>query len=183
MFSRVWLCDTPWIVAHQAPLSMGFSRQGYWSGLLCPPPGIFLHLLHLLHCRQDWTCISYSSCIAGDSLPIESPWKPPKMYMCLYIYIYGYIYIHICCSVAKFCPILQPHGLQHTKLSCPSLSPGVCSDSWLLSWWCYLTISSSATLFSFSLQSFLASGYMYVYLNHFAVQQKLAQHCKSTMLQ
>ena len=30
---------TPWAVAHQAPLSMGFSRQEYWSGLLCPPPG------------------------------------------------------------------------------------------------------------------------------------------------
>ena len=29
----------PWTVAHQAPLSMGFSRQEYWSGLLCPPPG------------------------------------------------------------------------------------------------------------------------------------------------
>ena len=31
----------PWTVAHQAPLSMGFSRQEYWSGLPCPPPGIF----------------------------------------------------------------------------------------------------------------------------------------------
>ena len=30
---------TPWTVAHQAPLSMGLSRQEYWSGLLCPPPG------------------------------------------------------------------------------------------------------------------------------------------------
>ena len=30
-------CQTLW--AHQAPLSMGFSRQGYWSGFLCPPPG------------------------------------------------------------------------------------------------------------------------------------------------
>ena len=30
---------TPWAVACQAPLSMGFSRQEYWSGLLCPPPG------------------------------------------------------------------------------------------------------------------------------------------------
>ena len=29
----------PWTVAHQAPLSMGFYRQEYWSGLLCPPPG------------------------------------------------------------------------------------------------------------------------------------------------
>ena len=32
------LCD-PWTVAHQALLSMGFSRQEYWSGLLCPPLG------------------------------------------------------------------------------------------------------------------------------------------------
>ena len=38
-FSRVWLFATPWTVAHQAPLSMGFSRQEYWSGLPCPPPG------------------------------------------------------------------------------------------------------------------------------------------------
>ena len=30
---------TPWIVAHQAPLSMGFPRQDYWSGLLFPSPG------------------------------------------------------------------------------------------------------------------------------------------------
>ena len=38
-FSCVRLFATPWTVAHQAPLSMGFSRQEYWSGLLCPPPG------------------------------------------------------------------------------------------------------------------------------------------------
>ena len=38
-FSRVQFCVTPWTVARQAPLSMGFSRQEYWSGLLCPPPG------------------------------------------------------------------------------------------------------------------------------------------------
>ena len=31
--------ETPWTVAHRAPLSMGFSRQGYWSGVSCPPPG------------------------------------------------------------------------------------------------------------------------------------------------
>ena len=36
--SCLTLCD-PWTVAHQAPLSMGFSRQEYWSGLLCPSPG------------------------------------------------------------------------------------------------------------------------------------------------
>ena len=37
--SHVQLFATPWTVASQAPLSMGFSRQEYWSGLLCPPPG------------------------------------------------------------------------------------------------------------------------------------------------
>ena len=38
-FSRVRLCATPWTVALQAPLSMGFSRQEYWSGLPFPSPG------------------------------------------------------------------------------------------------------------------------------------------------
>ena len=38
-FSRVRLFATPLTVACQAPLSMGFSRQEYWSGLPCPPPG------------------------------------------------------------------------------------------------------------------------------------------------
>ena len=38
-FSLVQLCATLWTVALQAPLSMGFSRQEYWSGLPCPPPG------------------------------------------------------------------------------------------------------------------------------------------------
>ena len=38
-FSHVQLFATLWIVAHQDPLSMGFSRQEYWSGLPCPPPG------------------------------------------------------------------------------------------------------------------------------------------------
>ena len=38
-FSRVQFSVTPWTVALQAPLSMGFSRQESWSGLQCPPPG------------------------------------------------------------------------------------------------------------------------------------------------
>ena len=36
--SRVWLLATPWTAAHQAPLSMGFSRQEYWSGVPLPSP-------------------------------------------------------------------------------------------------------------------------------------------------
>ena len=38
-FSHVQLFATQWTLAHQAPLSMGFSRQEYWSVLPCPPPG------------------------------------------------------------------------------------------------------------------------------------------------
>ena len=53
---------------------------------------------------------------------------------------------------------LHTHRLQHTRLHCPSLSPGVHSNSCPLSWRCYLTISSSAARFSCGLQSFPASG-------------------------
>ena len=53
---------------------------------------------------------------------------------------------------------LWPHGLQHTRLPCPSQYPWVCSNSCPLSQWCHSIISSSASLFSSYLQSFLASG-------------------------
>ena len=54
-FSHVGLFATPWTVAYQAPLSMGFSGQEHWSGLPCPPPwnlpdpGIESAFLSLLH--------------------------------------------------------------------------------------------------------------------------------------
>ena len=53
---------------------------------------------------------------------------------------------------------LQLHELQHVRLLYPSLSPGVCSDSHQLTWWCHPTISSSAVPFSSCLKSFPASG-------------------------
>ena len=56
---------------------------------------------------------------------------------------------------------LPPHGLQHTRLPCISLSPGVCSNPCPLSQWSYLTISSSAASFSFCPQSFPASGFFF----------------------
>ena len=49
--SRVRLSATPWTVAHQAPLSMGFSRQEYWSGLPFPSPGESSW-------PRDWTQVS-----------------------------------------------------------------------------------------------------------------------------
>ena len=53
---------------------------------------------------------------------------------------------------------LWPHGLQHARLPCPSPTPGACSSSCPLSWWCHPTISSFVIPFSSHLQSFPASG-------------------------
>ena len=96
------LFATPWTVAHQAPLSMEFSRQEYWGAL----PYVLTNTNSLL-----W----FSCHVVSNSL--------------------------------------QPHGLQHTRLPYPSLSPRVCSNSCLLSQWCHPIISSSAFPFS-CLQSF-----------------------------
>ena len=65
---------------------------------------------------------------------------------------------HCCCySVAKSCLTLQLHGLWHTRLLCPSLSPWACSNSCPLTQWCHPTIASSVIPFS-CLKSFPASG-------------------------
>ena len=54
LFNRVRLYVTPWTVACQAPLSMEFSRQEYWSGLLCPPPGcVILRLSKSTECTTQ----------------------------------------------------------------------------------------------------------------------------------
>ena len=60
--SRVRLFATPQTAAHQAPLSMGLSRQEYWSGLPCPSPGDLPHPgiePGLLHCKQTLYCLSH----------------------------------------------------------------------------------------------------------------------------
>ena len=58
----------PWTVACQAPLSMGFSRQEYWSGLPFPSPGDLPNPgsnLGFLHCRQILYCVSYKGSQIG----------------------------------------------------------------------------------------------------------------------
>ena len=66
VLSYVLLFAMPWTVAHQASLSMGLSRQEYWMGLPCPPPGDLPQPKN-----QTWV-----SCIAGDSLSYEPQGKP-----------------------------------------------------------------------------------------------------------
>ena len=62
-----------------------------------------------------------------------------------------------CCSVAKAWT-LRPHELQHTRLPCSSLSPGICSNSGPLSLRCHATVGSSFAPFSSCPRSFPASG-------------------------
>ena len=64
-----------------------------------------------------------------------------------------------CCSVAQLCLNLQSHGLQHTRLPCPSQSPGTCSNSHPSSQWCHPTIILCHPVICFSFpQCFLESG-------------------------
>ena len=59
---------TLWSVARQAPLSTGFSRQEHWSGLPCPPPGIFL--------TQEWNPLLVSLPFwQVGSLPLSTTWE------------------------------------------------------------------------------------------------------------
>ena len=64
--------------------------------------------------------------------------------------------VQFTCSVMS--DSLQPHGLQHTRLPCPSLSPGACSNSCSSSQWWHPTILSFVVPFYFCLQSFPTSG-------------------------
>ena len=59
--SRVQFFATPWTVTHQAPLSVGFSRQEYWSGLPFPSPGDL----------PDPGIEPWSPTLQGDTLPSE----------------------------------------------------------------------------------------------------------------
>ena len=61
-------------------------------------------------------------------------------------------------AIAQWCLTLQPHGLQHARLPCPSPTPRAYSNSCPSSRWCHPTILSSVIPFSSRLQSFPASG-------------------------
>ena len=71
-FSHVQLFATLWTAASQAPLSMGFSKQEYWSGLPCPPPWALpnsgIEPIPLISPVQ-----------AGRSLPLVTPEKPNEL--------------------------------------------------------------------------------------------------------
>ena len=70
-FNLVWLCATPWTAAHQAPLSTGFSRQEYWSGLPfpSPPPTRGIHFSDF--CRHVLVLFIFTLNISGIILCVS----------------------------------------------------------------------------------------------------------------
>ena len=74
-FSHVWLFPTLHTVAHQTPLSMGFSRQEYWSRLLCPPPG------NLLNPGTEPASLM-SPALAGEFFTTSATWEAPVEAYC-----------------------------------------------------------------------------------------------------
>ena len=87
--SRVWLLATPWTAASQAPLSMGFSRKEYWSGLPFPSPNRIPILF------KSWFCyllLDKSPDFSEYLLLIQKLQKNSKTYsQCLFFYCYKYI--------------------------------------------------------------------------------------------
>ena len=71
-FSRVRLFATPWTVAHQAPLSVGFSRQEYWSGLIAMPSSTGSSQL------KDRTHVLMSPALAGQFFTASATWEAPS---------------------------------------------------------------------------------------------------------
>ena len=136
-FRPVWLCATLWTLARQAPLSMGFSRQECWSGLPCPP-------LEESSRPKDQTQVSHISYIG-------------RQFLCYSCHLGNLLHETVVQSLSHVWLSATPWTAVH-QASCPSPSPGDCSDSYPLNQWCHPTISSSVVPFSSCPQSFPASG-------------------------
>ena len=136
------LCD-PWTVAVQAPLSMGFSRQQYWSELPCPPlgdrpdPGIEAQPLvspalagGLLTTRPtwDWSPAARVSC-AGRWAPDHWPHLGARAILQLRIKTVTKQKELLFNSVPQWCQTRRPHKLQHARLPRPSPTPRAYSNS------------------------------------------------------
>ena len=98
--SRVQLFETPWTVARQAPLSMGFSRQVSWSGLPCPSPGDLPN--PRIECR--------SPTLQADSLPSEPSGKPSLDFFGSNYFYFQIKDIRLPPNTSRFIPISSSGG-------------------------------------------------------------------------
>ena len=119
--SRVHLFVTPWTVAHHAPLSMGFSRQEYWSGLPCPPPGDLpdpgVELVSLM-----------SPALAGRFFTTSATWEALEL-GCLQ-FLSRLCFIHFPSSPQTHCGNSTARTSEHQALSeFPDLSHTGCGSS------------------------------------------------------
>ena len=118
-----------------------------------------------------WNILHNSSTIARPEMDIgtiHSLFRFYKLYVCFFVRLFLCVYnskqinTRICCLVVQSLScvwlFVQPHGLQHARLPCPSPSPRACSNSYPLSWWCHPTISSFVAPFSSCLQIFPSIG-------------------------
>ena len=146
--SCLTLCDST-DCSCQAPLSMGFSRQEYWSGFACSPPG------DLPDPRIEPASLKSPALSDGFFTTCTTVEGSLSLCMCVCMYV--------CVSSVQFscslvCDSLRPHEPQHTRPPCPSPTPRVHTNPCPLSRWCHPTISSSVVPFSSCPQSFPASG-------------------------
>ena len=92
LFTHVWLCATLWTIVPQAPLSMGFSRQEYSSGLPCPHPGDPPDLgIEPVSLR--------SPALAGRFFTTSATWEARVYMYCVYICMCVYICVCVCVCV------------------------------------------------------------------------------------
>ena len=111
--SCVWPFGTPWTVAHQAPLFVGFSRQEYWSGQPFPSPGDL----------PDTGIEPRSPTLQADSLPSEPPGAPefPEPYSELAVcFAYGNVSFPVTPSMHLTLSSPLPMSI---SLFCMSVSP------------------------------------------------------------
>ena len=129
----------------------------------CPPAHSSLQGSLKCNCDYGLPCPLKSTCFKGTVMGPPPPPPHPQQALSLAFFVSPLPYTLLLFSHQVMSNSSPSLGLQHASLPCLSPSPGVCSSSRPLSRCCYLTISSSAALFSFCLQSFLASGYIYSY--------------------
>ena len=166
--SRVWLFVTPWTTACQASLSITNSQSSPKPMsiesvmpsshliLCCPllllpsiPPSIRVFSNESALCIRWPTYWSFSFSISPSN-------EHPGLISFRMNWL-GHWSEKVKWSHSVVSDSLQPQGLQHTSLPCPSPIPQACSNSSPLSWWCHPTVSSSVVPFSSCLQSFPAS--------------------------